>query len=68
VSRWNASSFGGADILIKQLAWENVNSLCQDLIRPIGKTGSLQDYIKICVVASLVVIQGIAYTTVMKGE
>ena len=31
----------GANILIKQLAWENANTSCQDLIRPICKTGSL---------------------------
>lgn len=29
----------GTDILVKQLAWENANSLCQDLIRPIRKSG-----------------------------
>ena len=48
----------GTDILIKQLAWEYVNTLCQDLNRPIHKTSSLQDYIKACVDASPAVIQG----------
>ena len=52
----------GTDILIKQLAWENVNTLCQDLNRPICKTSSLQDYIKACVDASPAVIQEIVYT------
>jgi hypothetical protein len=48
VSRMIPSS-EGTDILIKQFAWENSNTLCQDLIRPIRKTGSLQDNIKACV-------------------
>ena len=42
----------GTDILIKQLAWENANTLCQDLIRPIHKPGPLQDYVKACIDAS----------------
>ena len=58
----------GTDILIKQLAWENVNTLCQDLNRPIHKTSSLQDYIKACVDASLAVMQGIVYTAAKKGK
>jgi hypothetical protein len=58
----------GTDVLIKQLAWENVNTLCQDLNRPIRKTSSLQDYIKACVDASPAVIQGIAYATARKGK
>jgi hypothetical protein len=48
----------GTDVLIKQLAWEYVNTFCQDLNRPIRKTSSLQDYIKACVDASPAVIQG----------
>ena len=56
----------GTDILIKQLAWENANTLCQDLIRPIHKIGSLQDYIKACVDASPAIIQGITYAAAMK--
>jgi hypothetical protein len=58
----------GTDVLIKQLAWENVNTLCQDLNRPIRKTNSLQDYIKACVDASPAVIQGIAYASARKGK
>ena len=46
VGRIHNTSPEGTDILIKQLAWENANTLCQDLIRPIRKTGSLQYYIK----------------------
>jgi hypothetical protein len=58
----------GTDMLIKQLAWEYVNTLCQDLNRPIHKTSSLQDYIKACVDASLAVIQGIAHAATRKGK
>nr|XP_042133138.1 endogenous retrovirus group K member 113 Gag polyprotein-like [Peromyscus maniculatus bairdii] len=58
----------GTDILLKQLAWENANALCQDLIRPIRKTETLQDYIKACQDASRVVVQGMAYATAMKGQ
>ena len=58
----------GTEILLKQLAWENANALCQDLIRPIRKTGTVQDYVKACVDASPAVVQGMAYAAAMKGE
>ena len=67
VSRMLPSS-DGTDILMKQLAWENSNTLCQDLIRPICKTGYLQDYSKACVDASPAISQGIAYGASMKGK
>lgn len=56
------------EILLKQLAWENANALCQDLIRPIRKTGTVQDYVKACVDASPAVVQGMAYAAAMKEE
>lgn len=58
----------GSDILLKQLAWENANALCQDLIRPVRKTGTLQDYIRACLDASPAVVQGMAYAAAMKGQ
>ncbi|XP_055980114.1 endogenous retrovirus group K member 7 Gag polyprotein-like [Sorex fumeus] len=58
----------GTDMLIKQLAWENANVLCKDLLRPIRKTGTLQDFIKACLDASPAVVQGIAYAAAMKGQ
>ena len=58
----------GTDVLIKQLAWENMNTLWQDLNRPIHKTNSLQDYIKACVDASLAVMQKIAYARAKKRK
>ncbi|KAI5929069.1 Endogenous retrovirus group K member 24 Gag polyprotein [Manis javanica] len=58
----------GTVILLKRLAWENANSLCQDLIRPIRKGGSIQEYIKACLDASPAVVQGMAYAAAMKGQ
>ena len=58
----------GTNILIKQLAWGYVNTLCQNLNRPIHKTSSLQDYIKTCIDASPAVMQEIAYATARKGK
>lgn len=55
----------GTAILLKQLAWENANQLCRDLIRPIRRTGSLQDYIRACADASPAVVQGMAYAAAM---
>lgn len=58
----------GTEILLKQLAWENANALCQDLIRPIRRNGTVQDYIKACADASPAVVQGMAYAAAMKGQ
>lgn len=58
----------GTEMLLKQLAWENANSLCQDLIRPLKGTGTIQDYVKACVDASPAVVQGMAYAAAMKGQ
>lgn len=58
----------GTEILLKQLAWEKANILCQDPIRPIRKTGTIQDYIKACIDASPAVVQGMAYPVAMKEE
>ena len=46
----------GTEMLLKQLAWENASSLCKELIRPIRKTRSRQDYIKACIDASPAVV------------
>nr|KAF6378828.1 hypothetical protein mMyoMyo1_009725 [Myotis myotis] len=37
-----------ADILINQLAFENANNTCQALLRPIRRTGTINDFIKQC--------------------
>ena len=41
-------SDGAAEILIKQLAFDNADSICQTLLRPIRKSGDIGEYIKQC--------------------
>ena len=57
-----------ADTLIEQLAFENANSTCQSLLRPIRKTGTLDDFIKQCADVSPAFIQGVAIAAALKGE
>ena len=35
-------------MLLKQLAFENANEDCQNVIWPIRETGSIMDYMKVC--------------------
>ncbi|MDP1340617.1 hypothetical protein, partial [Klebsiella variicola] len=37
-----------AKLLTKHLAFENANSTCQAILRPVRRTGSLTDYMKQC--------------------
>ncbi|XP_026956123.1 endogenous retrovirus group K member 10 Gag polyprotein-like, partial [Sagmatias obliquidens] len=57
-----------ANILAKQLAFENANPVCQNLIRPIKKTGSILDFIKQCSDVGPSYMQGIALAAALKGE
>lgn len=57
-----------ADALIKQLAFENANSTRQNLLRPIRKSGTLDDYLKQCADVSPAFIQGVAIAAALKGE
>ena len=57
-----------AIILIKYLAFENANSACQSLLRPIQKTGSMSDFIRQCADVSAAYIQGVALAAALKGE
>lgn len=36
------------DIVLKQLAFENVSPSCQSLLRQIKKSGSISDSMKVC--------------------
>ena len=47
---------------------KNANTLCQELIRPIRKTETVQDYIKACIYVSPAVVQGMAYAAAMQGQ
>lgn len=66
--RQDASSFWGLDMSLKQFAWKNVNTLGQELIRPISKTGNVQDYIKTCIDTSPALGQGMAYAAAMQWK
>jgi hypothetical protein len=57
-----------SDILLKQLAWKNANTLFQELIRPTRKRGTVLDYIKACIDASPAVVQNMAYAAAMQGQ
>ncbi|XP_070439041.1 endogenous retrovirus group K member 5 Gag polyprotein-like [Equus przewalskii] len=57
-----------ANILTKQLAFENANAPCQTLLRPIRKFGSLTDYIKQCADFTPAFMQGVAMAAALKGE
>lgn len=57
-----------AEILIKQLAFENANSTCQAILRPIKKSGDIGDYIKQCSDVGPAMTQGIAIAAAIKGS
>ena len=62
------SSNEAADILIKQLAFENANSTCQAILRPIKKYGTLSDFIKQCADVGPAMMQGVAIAAAIKGD
>ena len=57
-----------AEILLKQLAFENANPTCQALLRPIRRTGTLSDYIKTCMDTSPAHIQGMIMAAAFQGK
>lgn len=57
-----------ATMLARQLAFENANPICQNLIRPIRKTGNISDFIKQCSDIGPSFMQGIAIAAALKGE
>lgn len=54
-------------IIVRQLAFENANSACQAAIRPWRKTGTLEDYIRICAEIGPSYIQGVTLAAALKG-
>ena len=62
------SNSEAAGILIKQLAFENANSTCQAILRPIKKSGQLIDYIRQCADVGPSMLQGVAIAAAMKGN
>ena len=57
-----------ADILIRQLAFENANSTCQAVLRPIKKNGHIADFIRQCAGIGPAVMQGAAIPAAIKGD
>lgn len=57
-----------ATILLKQLAFEGANSVCQALLRPIRKTGNVSDFIRQCADVGPAYVQGVAIAAALKGE
>ena len=62
------SNSEAAGILIKQLAFENANSTCQAILRPIKKSGQLIDYIRQCADVGPSMLQGVAIAAAIKGN
>ena len=62
------SNTEAASILIKQLAFENANSTCQAILRPIKKTGEIIDYIRQCADVGPAMMQGVAIAAAIKGN
>lgn len=52
---------------IMQLAYENANSVCQAVIRPFRKKGTLSDYIRLCADVGSSYTQGIAIAAAIQG-
>ena len=61
-------SEGAAEILIKQLTFENANSTCQALLHPIRTSGEIGDYIKQCADVGPAMMQGVAIAAAIKGS
>lgn len=54
-------------IIVQQLAFENANATCQAALRPWKKTGTLEDYIRLCAEIGSSYIQGVTLAAALKG-
>ena len=61
-------SEGAAEILIKQLKFENANSTCQAIFRPIRTSGEIGDYTKQCADIGPATMKGIGIAAAIKGS
>lgn len=61
-------SLDARDIILKQLAFQNVSPTCQSLLRQIRKSGSISDYIKASAEVSPSYLQGVAKATVLQRQ
>ncbi|XP_010844279.1 PREDICTED: endogenous retrovirus group K member 8 Gag polyprotein-like [Bison bison bison] len=57
-----------AKLLTKHLAFENANSTCQAILRPLRRTGSLIDYMKQCADVGPSMLQGVAIAAAITGN
>ena len=62
------SNFEAAGILIRQLAFEYVNSTCRAILCPIKKSGQIVDYIRQCADVGPAMMQGVAIAAAIKGN
>ncbi|XP_032975054.1 endogenous retrovirus group K member 9 Gag polyprotein-like [Rhinolophus ferrumequinum] len=56
------------EAFIKQLAYENANSACQAIIRPIKKKGTISDFIRSCADVGPSFSQGVALAAALQGK
>lgn len=59
---------GAAEIMTRQLAYENANSACKNLIRPLLRKGTIDDFLRACQDVNAAYIQGMAIAAALKGE
>ncbi|XP_053909159.1 endogenous retrovirus group K member 5 Gag polyprotein-like [Cuculus canorus] len=55
-------------ILVKELAFENANSVCQSTLRPWKGRATLNDYVKLCADIGPSYVQGITLAAALKGQ
>lgn len=57
-----------ADLVIKQLAYENANKTCQALLKTHTRDATIGDYIRLCADLSPSVAQGLAIAAALQGN
>lgn len=53
-------------LLVKQLAFENANRICQEALRPYKKRGSISEFIRICADIGPSYVQGVTLAAALK--
>lgn len=55
-------------ILVKELAFENANSICQAALRPWKGKATLNDYVRLCAEIGPGYVQGVTLAAALKGQ
>lgn len=55
-------------ILVKELAFENANSICQATLRPWKGKATLNDYVRLCSEIGPAYVQGVTLAAALKGQ